>query len=684
MKDLHILRQEMVKNQLIARGIRDQAVLEAMREVPREEFVPESLAEFAYEDAPLPIGEGQTISQPYVVALMLEKLELSPGDRVLEIGTGSGYSSALLSRIAGEVYTVERLESLVQAARERFLRLGYENIHSRHSNGTLGWPEHAPYDAVIVTAGSPSIPDPLREQLAVGGRMIIPIGSIPRLQALVLMRRLSEHDYRQENFGTVQFVPLIGAAGWGEPRNEPEEHELQMAEPQVRLQPEAPPQYLSELIRKSAEPIYSIVRPDLSGLLNRIGSARLVLMGEASHGTAEFYELRARITQELIIRKGFTIVAVEADWPDAAWINHYIQDTPATLALSEERPFSRFPGWTWANTSMLSFIEWLRHYNQTIGSVEQTIGFYGLDLYSLYSSIAAVLRYLDSVDSETARIARQRYGCLSPWEHDPAAYGAAALSDRYKECESEMVAMLQDLMRKRMEYAARDSRFFFDEVQKARLIANAGRYYRLMYYGSVSSWNLRDHHLFETLKMLLDVSGPSSRAVVWAHNSHLGDASATEMGAQGEYNVGQLCRKAFGEEGVYLIGFGTDHGTVAAASNWDGPMEVMNVRPAHPESYERLCHDSRVEAFFLPLKSPSPAHSLTPLKEQLKQGLLIQRLERAIGAVYRPETEILSHYFHASLPRQFDEYVWFDETRAVTPLGPEAARGMPETFPFGV
>ncbi|MEW6381023.1 MAG: protein-L-isoaspartate(D-aspartate) O-methyltransferase [bacterium] len=678
MQDYRMLRQEMVENQLMARGILDQAVLDAMRKVPREEFVPAGMAEFAYEDTPLPIGEGQTISQPYMVALMIEKLELSPGDRVLEIGTGSGYGAAVLARIAAEVYTVERYHDLAEAARERFQQLGSANIHVLHGDGTLGWPEHAPYNAIVVTAGGPDIPDPLREQMAVGGRMVIPVGPTPRLQELVRVRRISEYEYQEEGLGSVQFVPLIGAAGWEGPGNEGS-HEL----------PSAPPRpSLPELIRKAAEPVLSIVRPDLGGLLERIGDARVVLLGDASHGTAEFYEMRARITQELITRRDFTIVAVEADWPDAARIDHYVRNTP--VIAPADKPFSRFPTWMWANTQMLSFIEWLRQYNQTIESPERSVGFYGLDLYSLYTSIAAALTCLDNVDPETARVARHRYGCLLPWERDPAAYGAAALSGRYRECEQEVVVMLQDLMRKRLEYAARNGQYFLSVVQKARLIANAERYYRFMYYGSAASWNLRDSHLFETLDILLNFRGPSSRAVVWAHNSHIGDASATEMAARGEYNLGQMCRAKFGN-GAYLIGFGTDHGTVAAASDWDGPLEVKNILPAHPKSYEWLCHHSGTEAFLLPLKpasaqsriqSQGQSQSQGQVRDQVRKELLRQRLERAIGVIYRPETELESHYFLASLPRQFDEYIWFDETRAVTPLSPDAGKGMPETFPF--
>jgi protein-L-isoaspartate(D-aspartate) O-methyltransferase len=319
-------------------------------------------------------------------------------------------------------------------------------------------------------------------------------------------------------------------------------------------------------------------------------------------------------------------------------------------------------------------VKWLRDYNKRYSSPDKAVGFFGLDLYSLYSSINSVISYLQEVDPELAVIARKRYGCLTPWETDPATYGASALTGRHKGCEQEVVEMLNSLMHKRLDYAQKDGRRFLDAVSNARLVKNAEQYYRIMYEGSTESWNFRDQHMFETLKNLLDFHGPGSRAVVWEHNSHIGDAAATEMGARGEINVGYLCRKHFGDD-AYLIGFGTHHGTVAAASDWGAPMEIKTVRPSHPDSYERLCHDSGLNAFMLPLGDQ---------KQRVVKELMRPRLERAIGVIYRPETEVASHYFNAALPLQFNEYIWFDETRAVDALGPEAGIGMPETFPFGL
>ena len=409
---------------------------------------------------------------------------------------------------------------------------------------------------------------------------------------------------------------------------------------------------------------------------------------EDSHGTSEFYRARAAITRHLVAEHGFDIVAVEADWPDAAAIDRHVRQRPHRAAA--EPPFARFPAWMWRNTDVAAFIDWLRAHNDGLAPGRRT-GFYGLDIYNMDGSIAAVLAYLDEIDPEAARTARERYGCLTPWQKDPATYGRAVLTDRYRNCEDEVVAQLRDLLERKLgdevedeaddgaEDGAEDGASFLDAAQNARLIASAERYYKVMYYGGAESWNLRDTHMFETLCHLLEVRGPGSKAVVWAHNSHIGDARHTEMGAtRGELNIGQLCRERFGHDAA-LIGLGTHAGTVAAATDWDGDMEVKRVRPSREDSYERLCHEAGVARFLLPL---GPSAGADPA---LRKRLSEQRLERFIGVIYRPESELMSHYADACLPQQFDGWIWFDETAAVTPLGPEHAReGVPETWPFGL
>jgi protein-L-isoaspartate(D-aspartate) O-methyltransferase len=660
MPDLKTLREQMVRYQIAARGVRDRRLLDAMRAVPREAFMPEELEEFAYEDTPLPIEEGQTISQPYIVALMIATVEAQPAARVLEIGTGSGYAAAVLSRLVAQVYTVERHEALVELARRRFHALAYRNIEVLHGDGSLGWPEHAPYDAIIVTAGGPHVPRQLRDQLAVGGRMVIPVGSDPRSQQLVRVTRVTRDRFDEEELAAVRFVPLVGAEAWGGPGTLPGAKTGRAIGRATRA-----------LIREVAEPIADIDRVDLGASLDRIGASRVVLLGEASHGTSEFYQMRARITRALIEQRGFSIVAVEADWPDAARINDYVRHrAPGNM---RDPAFARFPTWMWRNVEVHDFVEWLRSHNGEVRDPARRVSFYGLDLYSLFTSISAVLRYLDDVDPDAAALARRRYACLTPWERDPAVYGRAALSGRYQTCEKAVTRMLSDMMARRLEYAVRDGERFLDATENARLVADAERYYRTMYYGHVASWNLRDRHMFDTLSALLAFHGPDAKAIVWAHNSHIGNAGATEMSTRGEFNVGQLCRERFRGD-AFLVGFGTDHGTVAAATDWDAPMEIMTVRPAHPESYERLFHETEIPALLLPLSA----------RAEVREELAPPRLERAIGVVYRPETELQSHYFQAVLPTQFDEYVWFDATCAVRPLGAGAGHGLPDTYPFGV
>ena len=659
----------MVEQHIAARGVRDGRVLQAMLEVPRERFVPDRLQEFAYADTPLPIEAGQTISQPYIVALMLEALELEPGDRALEVGAGSGYAAAVISRMAGSVFAIERHEELAALARDRLRELGYDNVTILHGDGTLGWPDHAPYDAIVVAAGGPDVPRPLLEQLRVGGRLVIPVGHEPRTQELVRVRRTSEDDYQREQLGRVQFVPLIGTEGWaldGVP--------VQPRRARAPLRIPAPERHeLSGLIAEECQPLESIADSDLGALLERIGDARVVLIGEASHGTSEFYRMRARITRELIARRGFTVVAIEGDWPDTHAIDRQVRGGAAPPLRTPA--FERFPTWMWRNREMRQFIRWLTKFNATRPTPESQVRVVGLDLYSLYNSIGSVLDYLDRVDPAAAESARIRYGCFSPWETDPATYGRAAVSGRMPGCEAEAVATLTDLLRRRLEYLADDPDAFLDAERNATVVRDAERYYRAMYYGSRESWNLRDRHMFDTLEAVLAHCGPDTRAVVWAHNSHVGNAAATEMGTRGELNIGQLARQRYGGD-AYLVGFGTDHGTVAAASNWDEPVQFMSVRPAHPDSYERLCHESEVPGFMLHLRNPHRA--------ELREHLLAPRLERAIGVIYRPETEMLSHYFQAALPAQFDEYVWFDETSHLRPLATREVAGVPETYPFAL
>ncbi|MGC2408936.1 MAG: protein-L-isoaspartate(D-aspartate) O-methyltransferase [Methyloceanibacter sp.] len=668
-------RAVMVVRHLGARGISDPLLLAAMGAVPRETFVPEPLQEFAYEDSALPIEAGQTISQPYIVARMIELAEIKPGDKVLEVGAGSGYAAAVMSRMAGKVYAIERHEELAALARARLKRLGYANVEIICADGTKGLPEEAPFQAIIVSAGGPQVPEALKRQLAPGGRLIIPVGG-HGYQTLMRVRRTGKNSFEEEDFGAVAFVPLIGEGGWTEPG--------QPKEPQVDAQtsgfaaglllPEKPArvtrQRLSGLMAEAAEPFGDL--HELCDLVERFSDRRVILLGEATHGTAEFYQARARITEMLVDRHGFNIVAVEADWPDAAVYDAFIRDQPRPIM--PKTAFTRFPTWMWRNGQVAEFLNRLKEINATIGDPERKAGFYGLDVYSLGASIEAVLHYLDEVDPEAAKVARERYGCLAPWRAEPARYGRMALSRGYPICEKPVANALVDLLRKRLDYLHKDGEAFFAAEQNARIVASAEQYYRAMYYGDAASWNLRDQHMFNTLERLLAHRGPDAKAVVWAHNSHIGNAAFTEMGqVRGEHNIGQLARQRFGDDAA-LIGFGTDRGTVAAASDWDGLMEIKRVRPARDDSYEGRSRDTGIGTFLL---ETGPGQ-----KETIRNALAEPLLERAIGVIYRPESELLSHYFQAELSRQFDAWIWFEETEAVA-ARPMRAHGPDETYPFG-
>jgi protein-L-isoaspartate(D-aspartate) O-methyltransferase len=657
-------RAFMVERHLKARGIDDPLLLAAIGTVPRETFVPEHLQEFVYEDSALPIESGQTISQPYIVALMIELAEIKPGDTVLEVGAGSGYAAAVMSRMANRVFAIERHEELARLAGARLKRLGYANAEIIIADGTKGLPEEAPFQAIIVSAGGPHVPEALKQQLAIGGRLVVPVGPFGN-QTLMLVRRTGENRFEEEDFGAVAFVPLIGEEGWAEPERAKAtsvdatpsgfaEGLLVPAKRALTIRTR-----VSKLMAEAAEPFGDL--HELCDLVERFSDRRIVMLGEATHGTAEFYQARARITEMLVDRHGFNIVAVEADWPDASVYDAYVRGLPRPVV--PQSAFTRFPTWMWRNGQVAEFLDRLKEINATSADPDRKAGFHGLDIYSLGASIETVLAYLDKVDPDAGRVARQRYGCLTPWRAEPARYGRMALSRGYAVCEKPVADALTDLLRKRLDYLAKDGEAFFDAEQNARIVAGAEQYYRAIYYGDAASWNLRDQHMFDTLERLLAERGPDAKAVVWAHNSHIGNAAFTEMGqVRGEHNIGQLTRQRFGDEAA-LIGFGTDRGTVAAASDWDGLMEIKRVRPARDDSYEGRSRDTGIAAFML---ETGPGQ-----RESVRAELAEPLLERAIGVIYRPETELASHYFQAVLPKQFDEYVWFDETKAITPFETE-------------
>jgi len=421
-------------------------------------------------------------------------------------------------------------------------------------------------------------------------------------------------------------------------------------------------------------------REDFERIVNRLGPARVYLIGEASHGTQDFYNVRASITKHLIEHRGLSAVALEADWPDAYRVNRFVRgegpDADANAALSG---FGRFPAWMWRNTEVLSFVRWLREWNDR--HPNSKVGVYGLDLYSLRTSVQAVIAYLDKIDPAAAQRARARYACFDHFAGDTQAYGYAASAGIVESCEGAVLDQLIDLRRRAAEYASRDGNvareeFFFAE-QNARLALNAEHYYRAMFRGRHSSWNIRDTHMADTFDALMEFlgrDGSTPRIVVWAHNSHLGDARATEMGDRGEVNLGQLLRQRYGSD-VRSIGFTTYEGTVTASSDWHGDAERKIVRPALDGSVEFLLHSVGLPQFALFLDDQQLGGFVSPL------------LERAIGVIYRPQTERQSHYFHARLTEQFDALIHIDRTTALVPLEPSPhwyREEVPETYPTGL
>lgn len=452
--------------------------------------------------------------------------------------------------------------------------------------------------------------------------------------------------------------------------------------------PEGLPSFVSshevlDGIRKHARPLTGAAS-DLDGLIEWIGDSCVVLLGESSHGTHEFYRKRAEITKRLVVEKGFNAVAIEADWPDSYRVNRFVRgesgDVDAVEALSG---FKRFPAWMWRNADMLDFIGWLKDHNEHVYSADSQVGFYGLDLYSIHKSMNEVIAYLDHRDPAEAAKARVLYGCIDRFGRDPQNYGLLASSGISGTCRAEVIQQLADLRAKEVEYLARNGsaaadEFFFAE-QNALLVKNAEQYYRKMFRSYVSSWNLRDEHMMEVLVDLiahLQSQTGNAKVVVWAHNSHIGDARATEMSWRGEYNIGQLAREAFLGK-CRLVGFTTYTGTVTAASGWHLSAERKLVVPGLEGSYEKLFHQAGIPEFWLDLTDGSA------VAEMLGKP----RLERAIGVVYVPESERESHYFEASLANQFDAVIHCDLTRAVEPLERETGWKLdeaPETYPVGL
>ena len=424
--------------------------------------------------------------------------------------------------------------------------------------------------------------------------------------------------------------------------------------------------------------IMPIARPldtetDLSTLIERIGESRIVMLGEASHGTEEFYAWRRKISQKLIADHAFNFIAVEGDWPDAWRLNQYVMTGHGENATNVLQKYQRWPAWMWANTEVVQLAEWLRAYNKS-RLRENNAHFYGLDVYSLFESMDVVIHYLRDKHPFLARQVQARYSCFDPFFHDEIAYARHTL--KFPDgCHDEVMQNLMALLEFRLEKSVKFDEEFFNAEQNARIVRNAENYYNRMVRSDVDSWNIRDRHMLNTLDLLLDHHGPDSKGIVWAHNTHIGDYRATSMKARGEVNLGGLAREKYGSDSVCLIGFGTHHGTVIASHAWDGPTQVMEVPPAKEQSYDEALHQVAVQKktnqFIVFFDAAAKSNSLADIHGQ-----------RAIGVVYDPRHERWGNYVPTSLAHRYDAFIFIDETTALNPLHTTFTRGrIPETWP---
>jgi len=429
---------------------------------------------------------------------------------------------------------------------------------------------------------------------------------------------------------------------------------------------------IDAFIRRSARPLTGA--GDLDPLLDRIGEARFVLLGEASHGTSEFYTLRAELSRRLILEHGFSFIAVEGDWPDCYRVNRYVKGMRDSGRDAESvlHAFERWPTWMWANREIVSLVDWLRRHNDRVSDARK-VGFYGLDVYSLWDSMRAVMDYLTRLDPSLAAAARRADNCFEPYAEDVQEY-ARATALVPTSCEDEAVSVLRALRANATNFREDGREGYFDAEQNALVAHNAERYYRTMVRGGPASWNVRDNHMVETLDRLVEHHGPTTKAIVWEHNTHIGDARFTDMARAGMVNVGQLVRESRGNDDTVLVGFGTHRGTVIAADEWGAPMERMRVPPARNDSFEHAVHNAAMgDALFLFDGEDSPVLD-RPISH------------RAIGVVYDPDHERWGNYVPTIISRRYDAFLYVDETRAVDPLHMPIRVGgdEPETFPSGM
>lgn len=644
------MKKNSIKERLENVGISNKLLIRAFEDIPEAFFLSETLHPYFYEDVRIEKSLETTEPRVVVIAKMLEQLQIKKEENILITGVDSIYILVVLSKIYKNVYAVEASETYAKWALDVLESTGVTNVHISTGDQGIGWKEKGPFNTILIVKELIEIPEIIKGQLKIGAKLLAPVGPDWAHVMLEIVERTSENSYVTKVIRDSYYIP--------NPKILPE----------VGVEDYQESEIVDEIGINSL-PFKTIQDFPLDGLLERIGNSRVVLLGEASHGTSEFYLTRQEITKALIEKKGFNLVCVEADWSDAEQINNYVRHQ---YTSQDWMPFVRFPQWMWKNEEVFNFVEWLKTYNNKNNN---TVGFYGLDLYGLENSIDLVINYLQDVNPELAELAKIRYACITPYMRDPSVYGKLVRSNALISCEQKVLRMLFDLLKNK--HKLNHSKAYFYAYQNATVVVNAERYYKAMYYGSSESWNLRDFHMFYTLKSLLSYFGKASKVVVWAHNTHIGNALATEMYARGEINIGHLCKEHFGSKS-YHIGFGTHTGSVAASNNWGGPMEVINLNDSLENSYEHLCYKTNVPNFTLPLRK---GHT----DDYLRELLSTPRLQRAIGVVYKPETELISHYYRTVLSSQFDEYIWFNKSRAIKPIKTVTANTkLIDIHPFGL
>ena len=428
-----------------------------------------------------------------------------------------------------------------------------------------------------------------------------------------------------------------------------------------------------DAIRKRSHPLNS--RDDLDPLMKRIGDARIVMLGEASHGTHEYYTWRAQITKRLVKEKGFRFIAVEGDWPDCYRVNRFIKgyDKENTTAYQVLHEFNRWPTWMWANWEIVALSEWLQKYNQDLPA-NKRIGFYGLDVYSLWESMESILQYLDKTDPKALQTAEEAFRCFEPYRKEEGRAYAQASMLVPELCENEVVDLLKEIRQKLPTYNT-DHENVFSAEQNALVAVNAEKYYRAMVHGGPHSWNVRDMHMADTLERLMSFHGEDSKVIVWAHNTHVGDSRATDMVNEGMYNIGELIRMKHHEKGVVLVGFGSYQGTVIAGRSWGAALQAMEVPDAIKGSWEYLLHTAGEE------------NKILMMEDFMHEDMMMENHigHRAIGVVYSPYNEQYGNYVPSILPLRYDAFIFLDKTKALFPLHiKHDKQQIPETYPFGV